>query len=380
LKVSETAKKTDLKPRKTDGRFIYGATCGGIVVQGGMATMARYMVDEWKRGDRQPPLRLLNTYGPSLTNIKTMPFYFTAAVGTVAANGILGRISVLHLHMAEYGSVLRKGILGYLGRTLNIPVVIHMHGAKFPQMWETASPRRRAAILGVLRRADAIVVLGQFWKEYLINELGQPAAKIFVVPNGVPDPGIAAKPPKTIAKVSILFAGQVGQRKGVSDLLNALAKPATRQSDWELVIAGDGEIEAHTKMARDLGIADRVRFLGWVDLQRVSELMRSADIFVLPSYKEGLPMAIIEAMANGLPVVTTPVGSIPDMISDGETGLLVQPGDVEALSGAFERLLQSPELRARIGDAARERYLRDLTVGAMCDGLENVFNTVSVKS
>jgi glycosyltransferase involved in cell wall biosynthesis len=282
--------------------------------------------------------------------------------------------------MAEYGSVLRKGILGYIGKLLNIPVVIHMHGAKFGQMWDAASPRRRKAILGVLRRADAIVVLGQFWKQYLINDLGLPPEKVHVVANGVPDPGVAPKPPKQYPKVSILFAGQVGQRKGVGDLLQALAKPAVRALDWELVIAGSGEIESHTKLARELGIGDRVRFLGWVDLQKISELMRSADIFVLPSYLEGLPMAIIEAMANGLPVVTTPVGAIPDMITDGETGLLAPAGDVDALSGAFLRLLQSPELRAKISAAARQRYLRDFTVSAMCDGLETVFNSVSAKS
>jgi glycosyltransferase involved in cell wall biosynthesis len=379
LSGSVNIQKTDVRPAAKRRRFIYGATCGGIVVQGGMATMARYMVDEWKRAGRQPELVLLNTYGPNLSNIATMPFYFGAAVATVTANGILGRISVLHLHMAEYGSVLRKGILGYIGKTLNIPVVIHMHGAKFGQMWDAASPGRRKAILGVLRRADAIVVLGQFWKQYLINDLGLPPEKVHVVANGVPDPGVAPKPLKQNAKVSILFAGQVGQRKGVGDLLQALAKPAVRALDWELVIAGSGEIEAHTKLAQELGIGDRVRFLGWVDLQKVSELMRLADIFVLPSYLEGLPMAILEAMANGLPVVTTPVGAIPDMITDGETGLLAPAGNVDALSGAFLRLLASPELRVKIGAAARQRYLRNFTVSAMCDGLETVFSDVSAK-
>jgi glycosyltransferase involved in cell wall biosynthesis len=343
-----------------------------------MATMARYMIAEWERSGRQPHLKLLNTYGPSLDRIKTMPFYFGAAAVSIAVNGILKRIAILHLHTAEYGSVLRKGLLGYLGKALGIPVVIHMHGAKFTTMWDTASPRRKAAILGVLRRADALVVLGQFWKQYLIGELGQPAAKIYVVPNGVPDPGIEPLQRKTSLSLTILFAGQVGHRKGVGDLLAALAQPAVKALPWELVIAGSGEIDLYTKQAERLGIAHRVRFLGRVDVTEVSRLMRTAHIFVLPSYQEGLPMAIIEAMANALPVITTPIGAIPEMISDGDTGLLAPPGDIEALSKAFLRLLQSPELRTTIGGAARQRYLRDFTVSAMCNGLEAVFNSISI--
>jgi glycosyltransferase involved in cell wall biosynthesis len=359
------------------GQYIFVVTPGGIEVQGGMATMARYMLSEWTKSNRQPELKLINTYGPSLDNIKTMPFFFVAAAIIIALNGMVGRIAVLHLHMAEYGSVVRKGLLAYLGRLLRIPIVIHMHGAKFTTMWETASPRKKTAILSVLHQADAIIVLGQFWQQYLVDHLGQPAGKVRIVPNGVPDPGVRPIPASGEARLNILFAGQVGDRKGVGDLLDALARPDVRALDWRLVIAGSGEIDSHRRQAEQLGIADHVDFLGWVNLERIRSLMRTADIFALPSYQEGLPMAIIEAMANALPVVTTPVGSIPDMIRDGDTGLLVPPGDVVALSDAFLRLLQSKELRARIGASARQRYLRDFDASAMCDGLEAVFTSVT---
>jgi glycosyltransferase involved in cell wall biosynthesis len=355
-------------------KYIFLATPGGIVVQGGMASMARYMIAEWQKDNRRPEIKLLNTYGPSLSNIKTMPFYFAAAFISVAINGLFRRIAVLHLHMAEYGSVLRKGLLTALGKLFGIPVVIHMHGAKFITMWETASPGRKAAIVGVLRRADVIVVLGQFFQQFLVEQLHVPASKIHIVANGVPDPGPKPLPANAPAKLNILFAGVVDQRKGVGDLLNALGLPNLRQFEWQLTIAGSGEIDAHRQLAEQLGIAERVTFLGWVDLDQISRLMRTADVFVLPSYKEGLPMAIIEAMANALPVVSTPVGSIPDMVRDGETGLLVPAGNPAALSDALLKLLQSPELRAKIGTAARQLYLRDLTVSSMCDRLETIFN------
>ena len=360
-------------------KYIFVATPGGIEVQGGMATMARYMITEWQKDNRQPEIKLLNTYGPSLGNIKTMPFYFAAGVVSIAANGLLRRIAVLHLHMAEYGSVLRKGLLARLGKVLGIPVVIHMHGAKFTTMWQTASPSRKAAMLGVLGDADAIVVLGQFWQQFLVEQLHQPASKIHIVANGVPDPGAKPVPANAPQNLNILFAGQVGERKGVGDLLQALGRPNLRELEWHLTIAGGGEIDRYRQLAQQLGIAERVTFLGWVDLDQVSRQMRTADIFVLPSYQEGLPMAIIEAMANALPVVSTPVGSIPDMIRDGETGLLVPAGDPAALSDALFRLLQSPEARAKIGAAARQLYLRDLTVSSMCDRLETIFNGLTPK-
>lgn len=339
--------------------------------------MARYMLAEWEQSKRQPAIKLINTYGPSLQNIWTMPFYFAAGAATILVYGVQRRIEVLHLHMAEYGSVLRKGLLVYLGKVLGIPVVIHMHSAKFTTMWETASPRRKSAMLAVFRHSDAIIVLGEFWRKYLVNNLNQPAAKVHIIPNGVPDPGPSLRRSAAGAEtLNILLAGTVGQRKGIGDLLEALARPHLREFSWQLSIAGGGEVELYREKARQLGIANRVNFLGWVNLDEVSRLMRSADIFVLPSYQEGLPMAIIEAMANALPVVSTPVGSIPDMIRDGETGMLVPPGDSSALAAAILRLLQSPELRASIGLAARELYLRELTVSAMCERIEAVFNGV----
>lgn len=362
-------------------RYIFVVAPGGINVQGGMATMARNMLSEWHHSRRQPPIRLINTYGPNLSNIKTVPFYMAAAALNIATNALRRRIELLHVHMAEYGSVLRKGLLAHLGKSLGVPVVIHMHGAKFTTMWETASPRRKSAILSILGCADAIIVLGRFWQEYLVEHLQQSPAKIHIVPNGVPDPGSAPTPrPSPGQPLNILFAGQVGPRKGVGDLLEALALPSLRDLPWRLTIAGSGEIPAHREKAQQLGISDRVTFLGWVASEQVSQQMRAADIFVLPSYQEGLPMAIIEAMANALPVISTPVGSIPDMLHDGDTGLLVPPGDPVALSNAFLRLFESPELRAKLGANARQLYLHDFTVSAMCDHLQAIFDSVKASS
>ena len=131
-----------------------------------------------------------------------------------------------------------------------------------------------------------------------------------------------------------------------------------RELDWEAVIAGNGTVETARERAAALGLADRVEIPGWVDAATVSSLLATADIFVLPSHNEGLPVAILEAMGAGLPVVATPVGAIPELVIANENGILVPPGSASALAGALAALIRNPELRIRLGNSARHRVER----------------------
>jgi glycosyltransferase involved in cell wall biosynthesis len=165
----------------------------------------------------------------------------------------------------------------------------------------------------------------------------------------------------------LLFLGRVGVRKGVADLLQALASPVLAAHSWHIDLAGDGDIEAYADRARALGLQDRVRFHGWTD---PAPLLARADILVLPSRNEGLPVAIIEAMAHGLPVVATPVGAIEEAVRHEQTGLIVPPRNPGALAAALARLIADPALRHRLGAAGRERYLAEFEIGAFNDRLQ----------
>jgi glycosyltransferase involved in cell wall biosynthesis len=150
----------------------------------------------------------------------------------------------------------------------------------------------------------------------------------------------------------ILFLGRVEERKGAFDLIDAAALLRGR---YRLVICGEGAIDAAAQHARSRGVDGRVSFPGWIDGQGKRELLRRASILVLPSYHEGVPMAVLEAMSWSIPVVATAVGGIPDIVTDGKEGVLVQPGDPAGLAQAIERLMDDPTLRAALGSAGRRK-------------------------
>jgi glycosyltransferase involved in cell wall biosynthesis len=164
----------------------------------------------------------------------------------------------------------------------------------------------------------------------------------------------------------ILFAGRIGDRKGTFDLLRAFARLAPKFPAATLVCAGDGEGEKLKQLAAQLGVADRLECPGWLNAEQMADELRRASIFALPSHHEGVPIALLEAMSHSLPVLTTPVGGIPEVVESDRNGIMVAPGDVEAIELALEKLLQSSTERQRLGAAARatiaERYSLDSTI------------------
>ena len=153
---------------------------------------------------------------------------------------------------------------------------------------------------------------------------------------------------------SILYAGNVNNRKGYADMVKAFAKIAHKHTDWQIVFAGNGEIEQGKALAESLGISGQTKWLGWVIEDEKDKAFREASIFCLPSYAEGFPMSVLDAWSYGLPVITTPVGGIPDVAKDGENMLLFNPGDVDALADCMERMIADQELRDRISMASPE--------------------------
>lgn len=211
-------------------------------------------------------------------------------------------------------------------------------------------------------KADRVVVLSEYWKREVMNEV--PSAKVKVVYN----PCLAEVKALAVGCVeykgatpkthSILYAGTVNHRKGYADMVKAFAKIAKNHPDWQIVFAGNGEIEQGKALAGSLGISNQTKWLGWVRGENKDKAFREATIFCLPSYAEGFPMSVLDAWSYGLPVITTPVGGIPDVAKDGENMLLFEPGDVDALAGCMDRMITDKELRDRISRASLE-FARD---------------------
>ncbi|MGZ3180893.1 MAG: glycosyltransferase family 4 protein [Telluria sp.] len=282
-----------------------------------------------------------------------------------------GRVGLVHIHVASRASFWRKSVFFLLAFLFRKPAVFHLHGGEFRIFYERESGAlKRAFIRFVLRHSAHVIVLSQPWKAWIAAISGNP--NVDVISNPVVMPAsVPAWADRHGGKV--LCLGRMNKGKGSYDLLQAAASAPV-----ELYLGGDGELEQVQARARELGIADRVHVLGWVRGDTKQRELSSASVFVLPSYNEGLPMSVLEAMANGLPIVSTPVGGIPEAVQDGVEGFLVQPGDVQALADRLARLAADPELAHRMGAAAREKVARSYSTQAVVPRIEQIYQQLGV--
>ncbi|MCD2194098.1 glycosyltransferase family 4 protein [Actinomycetospora endophytica] len=277
----------------------------------------------------------------------------TMAAGTLRAARriVVDRPSVAHMHVSQRASVLRKGLLGLVARTCGVPVVLHLHGSEFLDWFDGLSRPARAAVRGLLR-PHRLVVLSETLRAPYSARLGVPPDHVVALPNPVEWP--LTLPPVDDGSVLALFLGRFGARKGIYDLVNACARLAPEQRRrLRLVAAGDGEVDGVRAAVAAAGVDDVVEVAEWLDRAERDDLLRRAQLFVLPSAAEGLPMAVLEAMAFGAAPLVTPVGALPELVHDGVNGTMVPVGDPAALALSLESLLTDDAGRAALGERAR---------------------------
>jgi glycosyltransferase involved in cell wall biosynthesis len=263
---------------------------------------------------------------------------------------------MLHINITGRGSTLRKIILLAWARPLGLRYLLHVHDYDYGEEYRQRGALMRSLIAAIFRRAGAVLVLGARERARLSALLQLPPERILVLHNAVPDPRpLRRRPVKSVAH--LLFLGHLSERKGVPELLHALASPALLSLCWRATLAGGGPIDEYRRLAGELGIAHRVDFPGWLGKDRIAALHADADAVVLPSHAEGLAMAVLEGLSYGLAVIATPVGAHPEVIEPEVSGILVRPGDVAALAGALARVIDDEGLRQRLGVAGRRRFL-----------------------
>ena len=333
--------------------MIYIVTPGGTREKGGMGRIVDNFTTDLRENRPEVRFEVVDTYG--LGKFHWMPFHFLLAVLRLAACFLAGRGDLVHIHMAEHGSVARKGTIVLMAALFRVPVVLHLHGGRFPEQVRNAGPLTGWAIRRMVALCSETVVLGEFWRRFMVEEFGLDERRVTVLHNAVPGPQATPLRPAD-RPVRILFLGRLIKLKGIHVLLDALAAADCRSRPWELVIAGDGDLDTYRRQAEALDLAERVHFTGWLDQDGCRRQLLQADVLVQPSMFEGLPMAVLEAMAHGLSIVATPVGSVGDAIEHDVTGLLVPPGEVQPLTDALVRILDDAELRRRLGAGARRKF------------------------
>ncbi|HMA06505.1 MAG TPA: glycosyltransferase family 4 protein, partial [Ramlibacter sp.] len=209
---------------------------------------------------------------------------------------------------------------------------------------------------------QCVLVIGPQARRFVIEELQVPPERVEIVINGVPEAAQQRRKTWPGAVQRVLFVGRLSAPKGVADLLDALARPGFDRARLEVTIAGNGDVPAYQARARELGIGEFVKFPGWCDQDAIARLLAQADVLVLPSHDEVLPLVILEALANGVAVVCTAVGEIPSLLTDGQDALYVQPCDVAGIAAALQKVLGQPELLERLERNGRALYERQFSV------------------
>lgn len=271
-----------------------------------------------------------------------------------------GQVALAHINVAPHGSTFRKMLFNAVARAFGVKTLIHLHGSAYDDFYESCPPAAQRLIRRFFSSADRVAVLGEHWSRVARDLLGVRPERLLVVQNGVPEPPSLAQPDHPEAH--LVFAGELGERKGVDVLLRSLEALEADTHNWRATLAGGGDIDRFQRQAAEVGLSEKVSFAGWLSEAQMGALMASADIFVLPSREEAQPIAILEAIARGLPVVSTPVGAIPEQVEDGVSGLLAPPGEVAPLAAALRRLVRNPEQRKSMGAAGRALFLRRYSI------------------
>lgn len=275
------------------------------------------------------------------------------------------RIKIVHIHTASNNSFRRSAMFISLAKFFKRKVVIHIHGGGFKEYYE----KNTSFVHKNLLKCDTIIALTEYWKEFF-EGLG--FENVIVVPNIVDSPIIQEKKYHD-DKVHILYLGLITKAKGIYDLLEAFSKHNDELKGKVLLhIGGNGETGKMQEIIAQKALSSIVKFEGWVGGKKKIELLNNADIFILPSYTEGLPISILEAMSYKLPVISTPIGGIPEVIEDGKNGILFTPGDKEALYQAIEKLYTDKEQRKSMGELSYSK-VQSYFPDNVSEKLENIY-------
>ncbi|NQT91491.1 MAG: glycosyltransferase [Lentisphaerae bacterium] len=261
---------------------------------------------------------------------------------------------------------------------LRIPAVFHIMGKQDLQLHDPTRVRRQRLLWKFALRGDVLVTRGQRTLEMFVREGGMPGERVFVQQN-VFDFGLYAPDDSVKKQYDVVYVGFLDRYKSVDRLLDAIEVASRdRPVPRSLALVGDGsERDTLVRRAKDLGIAAQVRFLGTLDEPALVAILQRSRVFAMTSLGEGLPQAMIEAMACGLPCVLFDDADIGDVVRSGENGILVPPGDLDRFAGEISRLLDDPEHYERIAAGAarvRDEYADAFSLDAQANVWRRIFH------
>lgn len=282
-------------------------------------------------------------------------------------------IKIIHIHGASRGSFYRKYMIFLLAKYLfRKKVFYHIHGAEYHLFYTKSNTFVKKRIAKLINSADGIICLSTKWKEFF--ESNFKPKKIFIVSNIIDYPVHDAS--KRIGnKLTFLFLGQIGERKGIFDILSVLIKNKRKyEGKLRLVIGGNGQVDKLNEIISTNGLQKIVSFVGWISKADKAKWLQKSHVYILPSYNEGLPISILEAMSYGHPIIATSVGGIPEIVKPEKNGILIEPGSLAQIENAIDFFLQNPKKIKSYGGVSRELVKKHLPKSVISE-LVNIYYT-----
>ena len=282
---------------------------------------------------------------------------------------------VVHVNVASDNSFWRKSFFIKKAHKAGKKIVLHQHGGEWKEYYSSLSVSTRDKIGKVLHMTDVFLVLSPVYKEFFEEKFGIEGIKVF--PNAIKVPEIDLDDASCSTDViKLLFLGRICEAKGIRELVEAV-----RIINTEILpIAGEverlelslgGIFEDTSLEALIAKHPEFIHYAGWVTGEAKEKLLKETDIFILPSYFEGMPVSVLEAMAYGKPVIATNVGGIPMTIEDGVSGLLIEPKSTQAIVDAIKYMLDNPDTTKQMGHNAyrtvKECFNIERTIKELCE-------------
>lgn len=281
-------------------------------------------------------------------------------------------IKIVHIHGAANASFYRCKIFINLAKRLGKKVILHEHAADFVEFYNSSEDK--GCISDTINKCDKLIVLSESWKKYFIS-IGIQANKICVLNNIVSPPDI-----KSVERVDdrlhLLYMGEISNRKGAFDLLNAIVAEKEYFKDKIFLRMGGNEVDGNIKgFIKDNCLEDFVSYEGWISGDKKIDCLNWEDVYILPSYNEGLPIAILEAMSYSHPIISTPVGGIPEIISNYKNGILVTPGNYTEITNAIKYYIENKK-EIKLQGENGYKVVKDFFPDKVFNDLTNIYKTL----
>lgn len=286
-------------------------------------------------------------------------------------------IDIVHIHMSYKGSFYRKSIIMNLCKLFKIKIIIHLHGSEFEKFYNESSWMVRKAVRFLFKRADCVLVLGEEWEKRIL--LIEPSTKTIILKNSIKISEKNSNQEEEVIK--FLFLGTLIKRKGLYDLIDAIKILKDNQIlenyKVKFIIGGVGpEEESIKSLIKDSDLSRYIDMAGWVTGDKKEKLLETSQVFVLPSYNEGLPVAILEAMSYGLPIISTRVGSIEEAVKDNINGYIINAGDELELSIKLKNLIEDRELRKQFSIQSKKIVMNNFNEENYKVELEKIYFSI----